>query len=151
MRAFYSSASPELLRAGSRSLCPDSVLPSVPRCQGSAASPGCHPHLCCSWLLGALAGPCREDSCTPSASLSDVHSLAGWAQLSPSCPEATLLAICLTSATKKPPKLPIYITESGPSKHPPSFIVPADLEMQRVELAAQLLSWEELNTSFHFK
>lgn len=94
---FCFSASPgELLRAGSRSLS-DSVLSSL-RSQGSAPSPGCHPHLCCSWFFAAL---CWEVSFTLSASLSDVHSLAGYGQLSPSRPEATLLAICLTSAAQK--------------------------------------------------
>lgn len=120
-------ASPEeeVQAAGSRSLSPVSVLSSLS--QGSVASPDCHPQLCCSsWALGAPAGPSWM-SLALSASLSDVHSLPEQGELSPSRPEATLLAICLTSTTQKNPKL-LQLHKKNPNYH----FTPRDLDLQSI-------------------
>lgn len=97
----FSALPPEFPNADSRSLSSDSDLSSLPRSQGSTLSPVCHLYLCWSWLFWSLTVTCWKASFILSASLSDVHSLAGYGQPSSSCPEATLLAICVTSATQE--------------------------------------------------
>lgn len=118
----------ELLNADSRSLSSYSDLSSLPRSQGSTFLPVRHLSLSGSRLLWTLTVTWWKASFILSASLSDVHSLAAYGEPTLSCPKATLLAICFTSATQT--KQNYHFTQQNPDLQsiPCVSLVSADLK-----------------------